>query len=293
MKKLILLLVTLLPVAAFAGQGKLSPDLRDSNDDVEVIVQYKVQPQQKHRDKLAAHGGQVKDSLDLVKGVVAHVPAKKLADLDDDPDVAYVSPNRPVRSHLNNATAAVIANYAWNLGLDGTGVGVAVIDSGIHLVDDLKDPQGHSRLVYNYDTLGGGNDDQYGHGTHVAGIIAGNGKSSTCSNCDVLINGMAPNVSIINFHALDQNGRGTDASVIKAIDTAIQLQDQLQHPGDESFSRTPGLRELHPGSTLPGGGAGMESRHRGGGGGGQLRPGQLRRHRRATAPSPPPATIPT
>jgi len=224
MKKLVLLLVTLLPVAAFASKSKLSPDLRYSNDDVDVIVQYKVAPQQKHHATIAKHGGQVIGSLDLVQGLVAHLPKNKLATLANDADVAYISPNRRVANHLNNATAAVIANYAWNIGLDGTGIGVAVIDSGIHLVDDLKDAQGHSRIAYSYDSLGGGSDDGYGHGTHVAGIIAGNGKSSTCSNCDVLIRGLAPNVKIINFHALDKSGQGTDASVIKAIDTAIQLK---------------------------------------------------------------------
>ena len=62
------------------------------------------------------------------------------------------------------------------LACDGTGMAVAVIDSGVHGVDDLKDAQGHNRILYNYDSLGGGADDQYGHGTHVAGIIGGSGK---------------------------------------------------------------------------------------------------------------------
>ena len=103
---------------------------------------------------------------------------------------------------------------------------MAVIDSGVHGVDDLKDALGHNRIVFNYDSLGGGADDQYGHGTHVAGIIGGSGKDSICSNCDVTIRGIAPNVNIINFHALGQTGQGTDSSVINAINKAISLKSQ-------------------------------------------------------------------
>jgi serine protease AprX len=168
--------------------------------------------------------------------------------LSNDPDVAYVSPDRPITNQMNNAAVGVLANYAWNLGLDGTGVAVAVIDSGIHGVDDLKDAQGHNRIVYNYDALGGGSDDQYGHGTHVAGIIGGNGKDSLCSNCDVTIRGIAPNVQLINFHALGQTGQGTDSSVINAINKAISLKSQynirvinlsLGRPVYESYAQDP------------------------------------------------------
>ncbi len=104
---------------------------------------------------------------------------------------------------------------------DGTGVGVAIIDSGVHLVDDLKDAAGRSRVVYQQDFTGGNSDDAYGHGTHVAGIIAGNGKSSTCSSCKTAIRGVAPAVTLINFRALDKNGAGTDSAVISAINQAI------------------------------------------------------------------------
>src|SRR5665213_3628155 len=61
-----------------------------------------------------------------------------------------------------------------------------------------------------------GTADQFGHGTHVAGIIGSGGNGS------VYI-GMAPAVNLINLRVLDQNGNGTDANVIQAIDTAISL----------------------------------------------------------------------
>jgi serine protease AprX len=64
----------------------------------------------------------------------------------------------------------------------------------------------------------------YGHGTHIAGIIGGTGKYSTCSNCSVVIGGIAPNVNIIHLRALDDRGQGTDSSVIKAIQAGHSAQ---------------------------------------------------------------------
>jgi serine protease AprX len=220
--------VLLLGSLVWGNDHKLSPDLkgRHSGDAVDVIVQFKVAPAQKHRDRITAHGGLVKQHLSTVKGLLVRLPASRLQSLSNDPDVAYVSPDRPISKQMNNAALGVLANYAWSLGYDGTGIAIAVVDSGVHSVDDLKDAQGHNRILFNYDSLGGGADDQYGHGTHVAGIIGGSGKDSVCSNCDVTIRGIAPNVSIINFHALGQQGQGTDSSVINAINKAIQLKSQ-------------------------------------------------------------------
>ena len=253
MKETTISLVSVLLVfgtSAWGNDHKLSPDLKGphSADAVDVIVQYKIAPAQKHRDRIAAHGGLVKQHLHAVKGLLATVPASRLRELSNDPEVAYVSPDRPVTRQMNNAAVAVLANYAWNLGLDGTGVGVAVIDIGVYGADDLKDAQGHNRILYNFDSLGGGTDDQYGHGTHVAGIIGGSGKNSICSNCDVTIRGIAPNVNIINFHALGQTGQGTDSSVINAINKAISLKNQynirvmnlsLGRPVYESYALDP------------------------------------------------------
>ena len=64
------------------------------------------------------------------------------------------------------------------LGLDGAGIGVAVIDSGIAYHDDLADAAGPQRVDRFVDFVAGGETpyDDYGHGTHIAGIIAGNGS---------------------------------------------------------------------------------------------------------------------
>ena len=71
--------------------------------------------------------------------------------------------------------------------------------------------------------MGTGTDDLYGHGTHVAGIVAGNGADSTCTTCTRTVKGIAPNANLINLRVLDENGNGTDSNVIAAIDQAIAL----------------------------------------------------------------------
>ena len=68
---------------------------------------------------------------------------------------------------------------------------------------------------------------QEDHGTHVAGIIGGDGTDSTCGSwCDVTFKGIAPGVNIINLRALDQNGSATDSTIIAAISRAIELKSQ-------------------------------------------------------------------
>lgn len=67
--------------------------------------------------------------------------------------------------------------------------------------------------------------DAYGHGTHVAGLIAGNGASSTGMLYSRTFKGIAPNANLINLKVLDAAGQGSDSSVIAAIQTAILLKD--------------------------------------------------------------------
>jgi serine protease AprX len=234
------------------AKSKLSSELKGRGHDtssVKVIVQFKHKPGASHQSEISGRGGSVQGDLSLVNSLQATMPASKLEELSNDDEVAYISPDRPLGNSLNNSTGAVLANYAWGLGLDGTGVGVAVIDSGIHVVADLNGNSGKgSRVVASFDTIGGGPDDQYGHGTHVAGIIAGNAAASSCKDCTLALRGMAPNVTLINFHALDQNGQGTDSSVISAINQAIALKSKynirvinlsLGRPVFESYTQDP------------------------------------------------------
>src|SRR5436305_1686021 len=68
-------------------------------------------------------------------------------------------------------------------GATGSGIRVAVLDSGYHPHPDLGGANGNSRVVAGVSFVndGNGTDDPVGHGTHVIGIVAGNGAASTGS----------------------------------------------------------------------------------------------------------------
>src|SRR6478752_8994990 len=192
---------------------------------MDVIVQYKQRPTPAQHQRVAAFGGRFKKQLGLINAGSYSVPASSLEALAADPDVAFIAPDRKVHMLLDNPAGAVNAAVAWNYGLDGSGIGVAVIDSGISEHGDLQGANG-SRIVFRDNFVGTDANDHFGHGEHVAGIIAGNGDDSKCSICSRNFVGIAPNVNLIDLRVLDENGEGTDSSVIAAIDEAIQLRDQ-------------------------------------------------------------------
>src|SRR6266849_10784125 len=116
------------------GKHKLSKDLEalkggNSGATVDVIIQFKQTPSDAHHQKVQNKGGVLKTKLDIIKGAHYSVPVESLDALADDPDVVYISPDRPVEGSLDYVTAAVNAPIAWNIyGLDGSGIGIAIID---------------------------------------------------------------------------------------------------------------------------------------------------------------------
>lgn len=208
----------------FAAQPKIHSELADvpSGDVVRVIVQYRNTIDEMKQHRIAAIGGQMHHRLDLVRAHAISVRASELEKLAADPDVESITLDHPLTASLDTAAAAVNASAAWTANKIGTGIGVAVIDSGVSAHNDLN-----GRIVYNQDFTGEGqNADLYGHGTHVAGIIAGNGAMSTGGNNFKTFKGLAPGVNIINLRALNSQGTGTDSSVIAAIQQAIKLKTQ-------------------------------------------------------------------
>src|SRR5580704_4564367 len=219
---------------AFAAPRKISKDLQKQSSQpwVNVIVQYRVPPSQKHFAKVAAKGGTLQQNLPLINGAAFTVKGNALAALAKDSNVAYISLDRTVWATATVTDLydqAVLAPYAWSRNFTGRGIGVAVIDSGITASRDFTLANGTgSRIVYNQNFASGPNTaaDLYGHGTHVAGILAGNGMNSRGVNFRKTFMGIADNASLINLRVLDQNGVGRDSAVIAAIEKAISLKSK-------------------------------------------------------------------
>jgi serine protease AprX len=247
-------------VTAAAVTSKFSPELReqpttDTNNMVTVIVQHKQMPTNAHLKGMQDRGVTIQSKFHSIRAVVMHVPVSMLAELASDPNVAYITPDREISMKANPVTeefaTAVQADLAASqYALDGTGIGVAVIDSGIADHGDLHKGAA-SRVVYSQSFVTGDTttSDKYGHGTHVAGLIAGNGTSSgTANGYAATYAGMAPGANLINLRVLDQNGAGTDSGVIAAIQEAITLKStynirvismSLGRPVFESYTLDP------------------------------------------------------
>jgi serine protease AprX len=227
MKRLFMFMLLIFTAGfSFANPSKISKDLRGkkSSNPIAVIVQFNRVPSEAHHQMVRNKGGQLKTELPIVKGGAYSLPASELENLATDPDVTYITPDRQVRASLDYAGTATNANIALQYGWDGTGVGIAVIDSGISSHPDLKDSKGNLRMVYSRDLIGGGTGDLYGHGQHVAGILAGNGSRSSGSGYTHTFRGIAPNAKLINLRVLNSNGYGADSTVISGIQLAISLK---------------------------------------------------------------------
>ncbi|HZI92748.1 MAG TPA: S8 family peptidase [Patescibacteria group bacterium] len=227
-------------LAAGAGanhpRSKMSSDLASQIDDgngprnVDVIVQGVSSSLDTLRSHLRQHGGTPGRELGLVDGLVASVPVSELDAIAQDPRVRRMTPDRPLAAAMNIAGQA--AGFNWPAGSTpaaggpiGRGIGVAVIDSGIYPHEDLG-----SAVVATVDFVDptrAGNDltqDPYGHGTHVAGIIAGRPVHS--SDRDGSFGGVAPGSHLISLRVLDHKGAGMSSDVIAALAWCVQHKDE-------------------------------------------------------------------
>ena len=159
-------------------------------------------------------------------GAVFAANAEELTRLAGESQVDNLSGDLPVRNTMtisNQSTAAdqVRAGYSGLLlglgaipAVTGKGIGIAVVDSGIAAHSALA-----GRVVANVSFVNGDSstNDDFGHGTHVAGIIAGvNTKTTSLYN-----GGIAPGANLINVRVLGDDGSGYTSDVLAGIDWVI------------------------------------------------------------------------
>ncbi len=185
-----------------------------------VVVQ--ASPGHVHDAGLAVRqaGGRVGRQLPIVDGFAARLPASALRRLAGDATIRQITPDSAVHfSNFSFASGTVASNYpkstgatsAWKSDNLGAGVTVALIDTGVARVDDLE-----GRIIAGPDFSGEKDStaDSYGHGTVMAGIIAGDGTDSA-SQTDGGYVGMAPRANVLSVKVAGRNG-ATDVSTVLA-----------------------------------------------------------------------------
>jgi subtilisin family serine protease len=140
----------------------------DGEKEIDVLVRFQRAPGDTEDQKVAKLAGISKARFGFIQSGLYRVKAKRLADLSTGPDVEYITPDRTVKATLDKAGATVGSTVAEQYGYTGSGAGVAVLDSGIYQPTLLNGSIVASKNFTTSSTTA----DLYGHGTHVAGIIA-------------------------------------------------------------------------------------------------------------------------
>ncbi len=185
-------------------------------------------------------GGRVDRQLAIVNGFAATVPTTSVSALKRTPGVSDVAMNQRITLNAVDGVdmkvpggsfgvkKAVGAGTVWNEGFRGAGVGVAIIDSGVSRVKGLA---GAGKVVYGPDlsfesqAANLTNKDTYGHGTHLAGIIAGRDPEAPADVKDGTYDyflGVAPDAKIVSLKVADRNGATDVSQILAAIDWVVQ-----------------------------------------------------------------------
>ena len=210
--------------SAFAGQpdnSKLDAALQDSRAAVDrVIIQTTRGQAANVATRVRTRGRPVFSQFTIIDAVTAELGSEDLAALQADADVTSISIDAVVASaSVNGATNTFATTIGVPLaGLTGKGVGIAVIDSGLALNGDFS-----SVAFYDFTRSQQGSPyDEYGHGTHVSGLIASKGTLSQGA-----YSGVASRSKLIELKVLDAGGRGQTSTVIAAIEFVVANKDTL------------------------------------------------------------------
>ena len=172
---------------------------------------------------IQSEGGRKGNALAIIGGASGWMRAKDIARLSRRATVRYIDYDCPVTiqgplgAPLESLyTQLVHAPEVWDLGYTGQGVTVAVLDSGIAPVADLTQPTSRIITAVDFVTTTVGLGDPGGHGTHVAGIIAGNGADSAGG-----YQGIAPGANLIDVRVLNDGGTASMSTVIRGIQWVV------------------------------------------------------------------------
>lgn len=225
MKKVLAIILSFLLVFSIVLINAEKPEASSGVERIDVIIGFTGRPGPAETALVIAAGGHVKFVYSIIPSIAASLPQKSIEGLLRNPKVTVIEPDVEIfaigtAEELSDTWGVerIRAGEVHAAGNTGTGVKVAVIDSGI----DYNHPELASNYVEGYDFFNGDSDpmDDNGHGTHVAGTIAAlrNGAG---------VVGVAPEVRLYAFKVLGSNGSGSFSNVIMALQKAMELGIQV------------------------------------------------------------------
>lgn len=169
-------------------------------------------------EKITSMGIKIKYELELINAVAVEAPAEMINQISTDKSIAYISMDSEVSTCMDIARQAINANECEYTGED---ICVAVVDTGIYPHPDLTVKK--NRIIKFVDFVNKRTNpyDDNGHGTHVAGIIAGNGNKS-----NGLYQGVAPGVNVIGLKVMDYMGSGNMSNILAALDWVYKNKEK-------------------------------------------------------------------
>ncbi len=181
---------------------------------VDVIIGFDRIPGPSEESLVRGVGGKVKYAYDIVPAIAASIPEAAIQGLLRNPRVTAIGPDVAIQATDDTipwGVARIGADVVHQSGTNGSGVKVAILDTGI----DYTHPDLASIYAGGYDFVNGDTSpmDDNGHGTHVAGTIAAvyNGTG---------VAGVAPGVEVYALKVLDRRGSGSFSNIIAALEWA-------------------------------------------------------------------------
>jgi serine protease AprX len=223
------------------GASRANPTLMQRaeaapDQQLRVIVQ-KVDDTGRAEALVVSLGGEITKDLHMINAFAAELPGSALLRLSESASVEWVSLDAPMVQMGDDEDicapdkdgevpdGCTFESYyldtlgvreVWDMGFKGDDIGVVVIDSGIQKHKDLDIKK---RDKFNPDSRTA--NDVNGHGTHVAGIIGGNGKKS-----EGLYSGIAPEAKLIGLKVSDENGSAYESDIVLALQWVLEKKEK-------------------------------------------------------------------
>jgi serine protease AprX len=258
---IVLVVALLLPLMALGPVSNVTPRTQPAllqlaaarPDEVVSVIVQKAAKDTRVEVAVSALGGAITQDLHIINAFAVRLPARAAVALATEPGVRWVSLDAPMveASKFVTTTSKFVTTTSTSAGgmvavqpanvypvaikvdqvwmtttqaLKGQGIAVAVIDSGIAASHpDFKDSTGQSRVVASVylNSAASNANDTYGHGTHVAGIIGGNGQLSGGA-----YTGVAPQVNLVNVRVSDDLGNVTTSDVVAGMQWVYEHASQ-------------------------------------------------------------------